>query len=454
MTTTHPSTTPATTATTAQPVKVPDAAVRPGAARSPEEAAAPQGSVTSPAPGIGERFRAVRALTEQLASRLSPEDQTPQSMTEASPTKWHRAHTTWFFEEFVLGGTPGYQPVDPAYRFLFNSYYEQVGARQPRPSRGLVTRPGVKEIGRYRATVDERVDAALGAGRLDEAALTLVELGCHHEEQHQELLLMDAKHLLSHNVIDPVYVDRPADDLGAVASPLEWRAVAGGVHEIGAGEEGFAFDNERPRHRVYLEPFELASRPVTNAEWLEFIADGGYARAELWLSDGWGTLGLEGWQAPGYWRPEPDGSWSTYTLSGRRPVVPAEPVVHVSFYEADAYARWAGARLPTEAEWEVAAAARPEVVGGLLDPSRVHPGVARATTYGDVWEWTASAYLPYPGFAPAAGAVGEYNGKFMCDQHVLRGGCAATPVGHTRITYRNFYPAASRWTFSGLRLAR
>ncbi len=400
-----------------------------------------------------QRFRAVRALTERLAARLSAEDQTPQSMTQASPTSWHRAHTTWFFEEFVLAADPAYEPVDPTFRYLFNSYYEAVGDRQPRPWRGLITRPGVAEIARYREIVQERVEDALSAGRLDQDALGLVELGCHHEQQHQELLLMDAKHLLSHHPAGPVYVPRPPDDLDAAAALMSWRSVRPGLVEIGAGADGFAFDNERPRHPTYVGACELASRPVTNAQWFDFMADGGYERPELWLSDGWAELGLQGWRAPGYWRPEADG-WSTFTLSGRRPVVPAEPVVHVSFYEADAFARWAGARLPTEAEWEVVASRGPLVEHGLLDPDRVHPLPARDVTLGDVWEWTASAYLPYPGFSPAPGAVGEYNGKFMCDQHVLRGGCAATPRGHTRVTYRNFYPAASRWTFSGLRLAR
>lgn len=264
---------------------------------------------------------------------------------------------------------------------------------------------------------------------------------------------MDAKHLLSHNATDPVYVSRPPDDLRAVAAHESWREVGPGLVEIGARPEGFSFDNEGPRHPTYLSGCEIASRQVTNAQWLEFLEDGGYERPELWLSDGWAAVGLLGWRAPGYWRRDDEG-WTTFTLSGRRPVVPAEPVVHVSFYEADAFARWAGARLPTEAEWEAAAADGPLVAEGLLDPDRAHPLPARDLTLGNVWEWTAGAYLPYPGFSPAEGAVGEYNGKFMCDQHVLRGGCAVTPQGHTRVTYRNFFPAASRWTFSGLRLAR
>ncbi len=400
---------------------------------------------------LTQRFLDVRATTELLASRLSAEDQTPQSMPDASPTKWHRAHTTWFFEEFVLRPDPGYAEFDPAYRFLFNSYYEAVGPRHPRPQRGLVTRPGITDIARYREYVQDAVVRALDAGRLDDAALELVELGCNHEQQHQELLLMDIKHLFSTHAFAPVYVDRPADSTGPL-TPQGWRSVGGGVTEIGHDGVGFAYDNEGPRHRVYLEDFEISERAVTNADWLEFMADGGYRRADLWLSDGWARIQAEGWDAPGYWDDQ-DGQWTVFTLSGRRPVVAAEPVCHVSFYEADAFARWAGARLPTEFEWEAAARQRPDLRGQLLDPDRVHPGPAGPAMVGDVWEWTASAYLPYPGFAPASGAVGEYNGKFMSDQHVLRGACAATPRGHERITYRNFFPAHSRWAFSGLRLA-
>ena len=410
------------------------------------------------------RFLRVRGLTDRLASRLSPEDQVPQSMTAASPAAWHRAHTTWFFEEFVLGGLPGYAPPEPIFRFLFNSYYEAVGPRQPRPERGLITRPGVAEIGDFRARVDSEVVAALEAGRVDERGLELLELGCHHEQQHQELLLMDLKHLFSHNPTDPVYVDRPADP--AVAAPGEpgWVELAEGLAWVGAAEPGaggsadggahggFSYDNERPRHRVWLPGGHVATRQVTVADWTRFMADGGYSRPELWLSDGWATVQAEGWDAPGYWRREADGGWTTFTLSGRRPVVGAEPVLHVSFYEADAYARWAGARLPTEFEWEVAAGGWP--VRDELDPARCHPLPAGERATGGVWEWTASAYLPYPGFVAEEGAAGEYNGKFMSDQHVLRGGSALTPAGHTRPTYRNFFPAASRWAATGLRLAR
>jgi ergothioneine biosynthesis protein EgtB len=401
---------------------------------------------------LTEQFLNVRATTDLLASRLSAEDQTPQSMPDASPAKWHRAHTTWFFEEFILRPDPGYHEYDPTYRFLFNSYYEAVGPRHPRPQRGLVTRPGVTDIARYREYVQDAVVRALDGGRLDDRALELVELGCNHEQQHQELLLMDIKHLFSTNAFAPVYVERPADAEVAL-TPQTWRGIGGGVTEIGHDGTGFAYDNEGPRHRVYLEDFEIAERAVTNADWLEFMADGGYRRPDLWLSDGWAHVQSTGWDAPGYWDDQ-DGQWTTFTLSGRRPVVAAEPVCHVSFYEADAFARWAGARLPTEFEWEAAARQRPDLRGQLLDADRAHPGVAGPAMVGDVWEWTASAYLPYPGFVPSNGAVGEYNGKFMCDQHVLRGASAVTPAGHERITYRNFFPAHSRWAFSGLRLAR
>jgi len=401
---------------------------------------------------LTQRFLEVRATTDLLSSRLSPEDQTPQSMPDASPTKWHRAHTTWFFEEFLLRPDPEYTEYDPSYRYLFNSYYEAVGPRHPRPQRGLVTRPGIADVARYREYVQDALVRALDAGKLDAPARELVELGCNHEQQHQELLLMDIKHLFSTQPFAPVYIERPLDSPRPAVAQA-WRSVPGGLVEIGHDGVGFAYDNEGPRHRAFLEDFQIAERAVTVGDWLEFMADGGYRRPDLWLSDGWARVQADGWDAPGYWD-EVDGTWTTFTLSGRRPVVPAEAVCHVSFYEADAFARWAGARLPTEFEWEVAARQRSHLRGQLLDPDRVHPGVAGSAMIGDVWEWTASAYLPYPRFEPANGAVGEYNGKFMCDQHVLRGAGAATPVGHERLTYRNFFPAYARWAFSGLRLAK
>ncbi len=403
------------------------------------------------APTLLDRFEDVRALTESLASLLSPEDQTVQSMPDASPTKWHRAHTTWFFEEFLLTRAGDYTPYDEGFRYLFNSYYEAVGARHPRPQRGLVTRPSTAEVTAYRSYVDTSV-ARLLDGSPAELWQDIVELGLNHEQQHQELLVMDALHLLSCHPFKPALVDRATgDDPDPV--PLTWRAVAGGLHEVGHDGSGFAYDNEGPRHTVHLVPFEIAERAVTNEDWLAFIADGGYDRPELWLSDGWAAVQGHGWRAPGYWQQQ-DGEWFVFGSGGVRALRRAEPVCHVSFYEADAYARWAGARLPTEFEWEIAARDVADLRGQLLDPRRLHPGIVGRHMVGDVWEWTSSAYLPYPGFRPAAGAVGEYNGKFMSDQHVLRGASCATPAGHERLTYRNFFPASARWVFAGLRLAR
>lgn len=405
------------------------------------------------------RYAVVRDATEALAAPLSAEDQTVQSMPDVSPTKWHRAHTTWFFETFLLAPhLPGYRPFDPAYGYLFNSYYEAVGSRHPRPERGLLSRPGIAEIARYRAHVDAAMAELLAD--LDGSRprlLALVELGLQHEQQHQELVLMDIKHVLSLHPLQPIYHAVALSD-PVTAPPLVWHDVAGGLRQIGHDGAGFAFDNETPRHRVWLEPFRLASRLVTCGEYAEFIAAGGYRRAEFWLSDGWAAVQQQGWTAPLYWREE-EGGWTLFTLAGRRPVHPAEPVVHVSFYEADAFARWAGKRLPAEAEWEVAA-----VEGGIpLDGNlcrrgaTLHPEPARGGGFmqmvGDVWEWTASPYTAYPGFRPVAGAIGEYNGKFMSNQMVLRGGAAVTPAGHVRLTYRNFFPPASRWVFGGIRLA-
>jgi len=409
---------------------------------------------------LGARYTEVRARTEALAAPLGPEDQVVQSMPDCSPTKWHRAHTTWFFEEFVLGG------ADAGRRFLWNSYYDAVGDRHPRARRGLLTRPTCEEVAGYRRAVDERVLATLDG--LDDERAALVELGCHHEEQHQELLLMDAKHLLAQNPLRPAY-DPAASPPPALAGGVEggawgWVAHDGGTVEVGHDGRGFAFDNEAPRHEVLLRPFALADRLASCGDWLAFVDDGGYRRPELWMSDGWAAVQAEGWEAPEYWQ-RADGSdgWAVFTLGGLRPVDPAEPVVHVSWYEADAFARWAGHRLPTEQEWE--AVAHPlgaeGLEGSFLDPAVLHPrppgphrpGSPPRQLFGEVWQWTASPYTPYPGFRPAAGAVGEYNGKFMVNQHVLRGGCCATPAGHARTTYRNFFPPAARWAFSGVRLA-
>jgi ergothioneine biosynthesis protein EgtB len=376
------------------------------------------------------RFIGVRTLTERLAVPLSAEDQTVQSMPDASPTKWHLAHTTWFFETFVLKPhAANYKVFDPAYDYLFNSYYEAVGPRHPRPQRGMITRPGVAEIMAYRRYVSAAMAARLESG--NDGIAPLVELGLHHEQQHQELLLMDAKHLLAQNPLKPVYdAAAPAPEVGAL--PPAWREFEGGLCEIGHAGEGFAFDNEGPRHRVWLEPFALATRPVTCGEYLAFMDDGGYRRPEFWLSAGWDCVGQRGWQAPLYW--QKDGQdWQVFTLAGLRPVEAAEPVCHVSGFEAAAYAKWAGKRLPREQEWEM--------------------GAADVHGIGQVWEWTASPYVAYPGYREPPGAIGEYNGKFMANQMVLRGGCVATPAGHMRPTYRNFFPPDARWMFGGLSLA-
>jgi ergothioneine biosynthesis protein EgtB len=409
--------------------------------------------------GLAARYPAVRGLTETLAGPLSPEDQTVQSMPDVSPTKWHLGHTSWFFETFLLAPElAGYTPCHPGYGYLFNSYYEAAGARHPRAERGLITRPGAAEVLDYRAHVDLAMGELLGADLVPEV-LDLVELGLHHEQQHQELVLMDIKHVLSRNPLRPAYTPAVAEAAGRGApGKAGWIEHQGGPVEIGHRPGGFAFDNESPRHLSQLTPFALADRTATCSEWLAFIDDGGYRRPELWLSDGWAAVQGRGWEAPLYWEPPETGgsSWLVFTLGGERALDPAAPVCHVSYYEADAFARWAGGRLPTEAEWEAVAAGRP-VEGNLYDPAALHPRPAAPGDpglFGDVWEWTASAYSPYPGFRPAAGAVGEYNGKFMVNQYVLRGGSCATPPGHLRATYRNFFPADARWVFSGVRLAR
>jgi ergothioneine biosynthesis protein EgtB len=405
------------------------------------------------------RFEKNRRESEALAGGLTPEDQSIQSMPDVSPTKWHLAHTAWFFETFVLVPfDPRYRLFDPAFGYLFNSYYEAVGPRHPRPRRGLLSRPTVSEISAYRDHVAAGI--AEFCGRAAEAvwrkARPLIELGVQHEQQHQELILMDIKHVFSVNPLLPAYrTAAPARRVAATA--LKWLEFGGGLHEIGFVGEGFAFDNEGPRHKVWLEPYRLASRLSTCGEYLEFMADSGYSRPEFWLSDGWATRQAEGWQAPLYWRHE-DGHWSLFTLCGERALDPAEPVCHLSFYEADAFAKWAGKRLPTEAEWEVAAREAP-LSGNLADRRAYHPRAAEpggphlSQMIGDVWEWTASPYTPYPRFRAGNGAVGEYNGKFMCNQMVLRGGAAVTPAGHIRASYRNFFPPSARWAFAGLRLA-
>ena len=392
------------------------------------------------------RYAAVRAQTEALAAPLSAEDCALQSMPDASPVKWHLAHTSWFFETFVLGGGTQGPAHFPQFRVLFNSYYVGVGERHPRPERGLLSRPSLEEVRAYRTHVDGRMLALLGTPAWRERA-ALIELGLNHEQQHQELILTDVKHLLSRNPLLPAYREE-VDSQSNTLFPIAWRRFPAGVREIGHEGGGFAFDNEQPRHRVFAAAFEIADRLVTNGDYRSFIDDGGYRRPELWLSEGWELCRAQGWSAPLYWR---DGD--EFTLRGARAIDPAQAVAHVSYFEADAYARWAGARLPTEAEWEISAQGEP-LEGNLLESGRLHPGAGPARCFGDVWQWTSSAYAPYPGFRAASGAVGEYNGKFMVNQYVLRGGSCATPASHLRASYRNFFPAAARWQFSGVRLAR
>jgi ergothioneine biosynthesis protein EgtB len=379
------------------------------------------------------RFAGVRDFTEHLASGLTPEDQCVQSMPDASPAKWHRAHTTWFFEQFILlPHMQGYRSFDVDFQFLFNSYYESVGSRHPRPQRGMITRPSADAVTAYRAHVDAamRKFLASGAGHLAE----LLELGLQHEQQHQELMVTDITHAFAQNCLSPAampFWQPPPCQEGEA----RYIGFPGGMVEIGHAGEGFCFDNETPRHRVWLEPYRLADRLVRNRDWLDFIADGGYRDALLWMSDGWALAQAEGWEAPLYWRRHDEG-WQQFGPAGLAPLDLAAPVRHISWYEADAFARWSGARLPTEAEWEAASADHRLVQ--MMD---------------SVWQWTASAYLPYPGFRPVPGAVGEYNGKFMINQMVLRGGSAATSPGHGRLSYRNFFHPGKRWQFTGLRLA-
>jgi ergothioneine biosynthesis protein EgtB len=378
----------------------------------------------------------VRAETERRSAALSPEDQVVQSMPDASPTKWHRAHTAWFFEQFLLlPHLPGYRVFDEAFGYLFNSYYVAAGPRHGRPRRGLLTRPNCAEIAAYRAHVDEAVERLLKS--VDERTLPevlrILEIGLHHEQQHQELILTDILHAFAQNPVRSAY--DPAWQAPAPAAAAGFVELPRGVHSVGFAGDGFAFDNESPAHEVFLPPARIARGLVTNAQWLEFMADGGYGTPSLWLSDGWAAVEAEGWNSPGYWR-ERDDAWWTLTLAGKQPLDPDAAVCHVSYYEADAFARWAGKDLPTEPQWEIAARA------GLIDDA-----------FGTVWQWTQSAYLPFPGYRAAAGALGEYNGKFMINQMVLRGSSQATPAGHSRVTYRNFFYPSARWQFSGVRLA-
>jgi ergothioneine biosynthesis protein EgtB len=422
----------------------------------------PQESRTASRPAAAwlQRYRSVRRATERLCDPLSPEDCALQSMEDASPAKWHLAHTTWFFETFVLAPfAPHYRPLHPEYAYLFNSYYQSVGAQYPRPERGLVSRPSFEEVRAYRHRVDDALAELLDRGREPpRELLDLVTTGIHHEQQHQELLLTDVKHLFSRNPLSPAY--RETQEPAAEPSEsLRWLQFAAGDTQIGYAGDDFAFDCERPRHRRTLVDYELASRPATHGEYLEFVKAGGYEQPEWWLSDGFALVEREGWRAPLYWT-ERENAWHALTLSGLRPLRLDAPVCHLSFYEADAYARFRGARLPTEVEWEHAAAGRP-VQGNFVESGGLHPAPVRSDSqggpaglFGDVWEWTGSAYGPYPGYRPPPGALGEYNGKFMANQMVLRGGSCASPSSHLRASYRNFFYPHQRWQFSGVRLAR
>lgn len=419
----------------------------------------PQAAALEPE-ALAARYQRVRDASLALAEPLAPEDQVVQTIPEVSPTKWHLAHVTWFFERFcLLEHVPGYAPVDERYHYLFNSYYYTVGEMYRRPQRGLLSRPTVAEIRDYRARVDDAMRRLIAERGDDPSLAFLVELGLNHEQQHQELLLTDIKHVFFSNPLGPAYADLPesrseATDLAFVRRP-------GGLLEIGATGDAFCFDNETPRHQVLVHDHALANRLVTNAEYREFIDDGGYRRPELWLSDGWALIRAEGWERPLCWSEDLD---REFTLGGWRPIDPHAPVCHVSYYEAEAFARWVGARLPTEAEWELAAARQP-VAGNLLDQGRLHPAACSSSPasepaaplhqlYGDVWEWTATPYGPYPGFEPLAGSLGEYNGKFMCNQMVVRGGSCATWAEHIRATYRSFFYPRDRWQFLGFRLAK
>ena len=408
--------------------------------------------------GVAALYERTRNRSKDLAARLTPEDMVVQSMPDASPAKWHLAHTTWFFETFVLTEfEPDYRPFDPRFAHCFNSYYVQAGSRHARPMRGLLTRPSVPEVLAYRAAVDERVAALLDGCREEDRGEIerRVELGCHHEMQHQELLLMDIQHAFSFNPLEPAYLPPAPIAMEPHDTVADWHAFDGGMVEIGA-KSGFFFDNEGPRHETYLPPFRIAGRLVTAGEWIDFIDDGGYANETLWLSDGWAAAQAGAWDAPAYWR-KSDGAWWTFGLRGVQLVARDAPVVHISYYEADAFARWAGKRLPSEFEWEVAAGKAEDdgnfVDGGYLRPRPPEGRTGLRQMFGEVWQWTRSAYAPYPGFVPAAGALGEYNGKFMVNQYVLRGASFGTARDHARRTYRNFFHPHQRWQFAGLRLA-
>ncbi|MEN8181316.1 MAG: ergothioneine biosynthesis protein EgtB [Myxococcota bacterium] len=420
----------------------------------------PEGLPASGTPAtLAGRFHGVRRASEALCKPLATEDYVVQSMHDASPIKWHLAHTTWYFETFVLSEVPGYQPYDARYAYLFNSYYNSVGEQYPRPERGMLTRPTVAEVYAYRRHVNEAIGDLLEGdaerwGRWSD----VIELGLHHEQQHQELMLTDLKHALSLNPLRPAYTRAERSSRGE-APLFRWVDFEEGVRWLGHSGKGFSFDNERPLHRHLVPAFELASRPVTSGEYLAFIEAEGYSRPDLWLSDGWAAVQQRGWKAPLYWERR-DGTWWHFTLTGMRPVDPEEPVCHLSYYEADAYARFVDYRLPTEQEWEVAA--QPASTDGNFVESRLwHPAVPEDggrtdldQLFGDVWEWTRSPYGPYPRYEPPAGAIGEYNGKFMCNQFVLRGGACSTPASHIRSTYRNFFYPDARWQWSGIRLAR
>ncbi len=410
---------------------------------------------------LSEQYQAVRQFSQRIAAPLSAEDCMVQSMDDVSPTRWHLAHTTWFFETFILGSEPDYKVFDPQFNYLFNSYYNTIGKQFPRPRRGLVSRPGLEDIKRYRQYVDQHMVRFLNAGRYSDATATAIRVGLHHEQQHQELMLTDIKHVLSCNPTMPKYHDSPFAD--SRSGGETWHTLDEGIYEIGYEGDGFSFDNESPRHRVFVHDFAIAQDLVTCRQFIDFIEDGGYQRPDHWLSLGWATVNREGWDAPMYWVKQ-DGAWMQFTLAGLVPIHPDWPVSHVSYLEADAYARWSGHRLPTEFEWEIACEKTQAVPIGLdrqcfanvlLDRGHaLHPTRSPDGMMGSVWQWTSSSYAAYPGYQPPPGAIGEYNGKFMCNQYVLRGGSVATSSDHIRATYRNFFPAETRWQFCGIRLAR